>query len=202
MMINGVIFEGHFTGGACESVGKLMYANGDIFFGQHRGFVREGQGKMIYLNGSSYEGGWSNDRKNSRGRMYERISGDIYNGEYLEGKRNGRGRMYYFSQQEIYDGEWSNDRRQGDGFMINRKGEICSGDFRADHMEGKLTFVRTLSQLETQKVFKMMIETNDIFISVTRNPDQIPELQATKSQISASTFIKIRKATTRQLTAQ
>lgn len=76
-----------------------MYSNGDIYFGQHRGFVREGQGKMIYLNGSTYEGGWANDRKDSRGKMYEKISGDIYNGEYFEGKRNGRGRMYYHENQ-------------------------------------------------------------------------------------------------------
>lgn len=104
---------------------------------------------MIYLNGSIYEGGWSNDRKTSHGRMFEKVSGDIYNGEYLDGKRNGRGRMYYYLQQEIYDGDWSNDRRQGDGFVINKKGEVCSGDFRADQMEGKLTHVRTLSHLET-----------------------------------------------------
>lgn len=32
-MVNGVIFEGNFINGACDSVGKLMYANGDIYFG-------------------------------------------------------------------------------------------------------------------------------------------------------------------------
>jgi len=57
--------------------------------------VREGYGKMIYLNGSVYEGGWENDKKNLKGRMFEKTSGDIYSGEYLDGKRNGRGRMYY-----------------------------------------------------------------------------------------------------------
>lgn len=55
-----------------------MYANGDIYFGQQRGFIREGQGKMIYLNGSIYEGGWSSDKKNGKGRMFEKISGDIF----------------------------------------------------------------------------------------------------------------------------
>jgi hypothetical protein len=71
-MANGVIFEGEFVNGACESVGKLLYSNGDIYFGQHRAFVREGQGKMIYLNASVYEGGWENDRKNMKGRMFEK----------------------------------------------------------------------------------------------------------------------------------
>jgi hypothetical protein len=46
-----------------------------------------------------------------------------------------------------------------------------------------------------------MVETNDIFIAVAKNPDQIPDLSATRSEISASTFIKVRKATIKQLTA-
>jgi hypothetical protein len=32
-MTNGIIFEGDFTLGACESVGKLLYPNGDIYYG-------------------------------------------------------------------------------------------------------------------------------------------------------------------------
>lgn len=140
MMVSGIIFVGEFTKNTCDSVGKLLYVSGDIYYGQHRAFVKDGQGKIIYLNGSTYEGGWSNDRKHSHGRMLDKLSGDIYNGEYLDGKRNGRGRMYYSGLQEIYDGDWSNDRRQGEGYIINKKGVVCSGDFRADHMEGKLTY--------------------------------------------------------------
>jgi len=111
LMSTGIIYEGDFKQGYCDSVGKLMYVSGDLYYGQHRAFIKEGYGKIIYLNGSIYEGGWENDRKSKRGRMYDRVSGDIYNGDYLDGKRNGRGRMYYAGVQEIYDGEWSNDRR-------------------------------------------------------------------------------------------
>jgi hypothetical protein len=64
--------------------------------------------------------------------MVDKTSGDIYNGDYIEGKRNGKGRMYYAGIKEIYDGEWVNDRRQGEGYVLNLKGEICSGEFRAD----------------------------------------------------------------------
>lgn len=71
-MTNGIIFEGDFADGACSSVGKLLYSNGDIYFGQHNGFIREGYGKMIYFNGSVYEGGWENDKKNLKGRMYDK----------------------------------------------------------------------------------------------------------------------------------
>ena len=51
---------------------------------------------------------------------------------------------------------------------MNRKGEVSSGDFRADHMEGKLTYQKTLGIAETEKIFKAMIETNDIFIIVNK----------------------------------
>ena len=85
--------------------------------------------------------------------MFDKATGDIYNGDYVDGKRNGKGRMYYIQQQEIYDGEWSNDKRQGEGHLINRKGEIRSAEFRSDLMEGKVTYLRTLSKGETENVF-------------------------------------------------
>lgn len=182
--------------GLCDSAGKLLYPSGDMYFGQHRGFIKEGFGKIIYMNGSIYEGGWENDRKAKRGRMYDKISGDIYNGEYLEGKRNGRGRMYYASIQEIYDGDWSNDRRQGEGVILNRRGEISSGEFRADFMEGKSTYQKTLSQSETTKIFSLFTEANDVFILVEKSQSQTQlglGLQ-TKAEIITKTFNSIRKS--------
>ena len=65
--------------------------------------------------------------------------------------------MYYAAKQEIYDGEWSNDRRQGEGSILNAQGQIASGDFRADQMEGKLQHQRTLSRSETARIFSLII---------------------------------------------
>ena len=161
MLTSGIIFEGLFEQGYCSSVGKLMYSNGDIYFGQHKAFVKEGQGKMIYLNGSVYEGGWDQDRKHKRGMMFDKLTGDVYIGEYTDGKRVGHGRMLYFGKMEIYDGDWSNDRRQGEGMIVNGRGEILSGDFRADHMEGKLTYKKTLGAMEKKRVFDAMTTRND-----------------------------------------
>lgn len=101
--------------------------------------------------------------------MFDKISGDIYNGEYQDGKRNGKGRMFYAGIQEIYDGDWSNDRRQGEGMILNRQGEISSGEFRADHMEGKSTYQKTLSPAETTKIFSQFIQANDVFIFVEKS---------------------------------
>ena len=67
-------------------------------------------------------------------------TGDVYVGDFLDGKRSGRGRYFTAADNTIYDGEWSNDRRQGEGTILNALGEISSGEFRADHMEGKLAY--------------------------------------------------------------
>jgi hypothetical protein len=123
---------------------------------------------MLSANGSSYEGGWANERRHVSGLNRDAVTGDVYNGGYLDGKRNGKGRMYNNEKQEIYDGDWSNDRRQGEGFIINRKGVVCSGDFRTDHMEGKLTYWKTLSKAETDEVFSVILDTNDAFIVVDK----------------------------------
>ena len=52
--------------------------------------------------------------------------------------------------------------------ILNVRGEVLSGDFRADHMEGKLTYKKTLPAKESQHIFEVMQKTNDIFVSVNK----------------------------------
>ena len=87
---------------------------------------------MVYFDGSVYEGTWESDRKNQSGRMEYADTGDIYVGDFIDGKRSGRGRYFLSDDLTIYDGEWTNDRRQGEGTLLNERGEIASGEFRAD----------------------------------------------------------------------
>ena len=143
--------------------------------------MKEGVGKMVYLDGSVYEGTWESDRKNISGRMQYAESGDVYVGEFIDGKRSGRGRYYSAAENTIYDGEWSNDRRQGEGTILNENGEISSGEFRADQMEGKLTYQRTLSKAETDRVFKLLKDKRDAFITVDRNAASQSSQRALKS---------------------
>ena len=77
--------------------------------------------------------------------------------------------MYYASRSEIYDGEWSNDRRQGEGTILDATGMIASGDFRADQMEGKLQHQQTLTKEKTERVFSLIINQRDAFISVEKS---------------------------------
>jgi len=74
--------------------------------------------------------------------------------------------MYYAARREIYDGDWSQDRRQGEGSILNAEGQIASGDFRADQMEGKLQHQKTLSFAETERCFALIITQRDAFIAV------------------------------------
>ena len=51
---------------------------------------------------------------------------------------------------------------------MNEKGEISSGEFRADQMEGKLTYQNTLDKYETERVFDLLKYKRDAFITVDR----------------------------------
>jgi len=163
----GLIFEGLFNQGVCSPVGKLLFANGDIFYGQHKSFSREGEGKFIKFDSSIYEGKWEQDKMHHKGRHVDGKTGDVYIGDWDSNRRNGHGRHLSNAAGTIYDGEWSNDKKQGEGMILNEAGEVSSGEYRADHMEGKLTYQRTLSQKETQRVFNYMMHSHDAFITVT-----------------------------------
>lgn len=126
--------------------------------------------------------------------MRDAVTGDVYNGSYSDGKRNGKGRFYNHEKQELYDGEWSNDRRQGEGFVITRKGVVCSGDFRADHMEGKLTYWKTLNESETEGIFSVMLDTNDQFIIVDQTRTNLPNGLPSKSEQITKHFEQVRRS--------
>ena len=196
MIQNGTVFEGEFVRNVCASTGKFLYANGDIYYGQHKAFAREGQGKMIYLDGSTYEGGWLNDKRHLQGKNFDSKSGDIYIGNYQDGKRSGKGRYFYADQNELYDGDWSNDRRQGEGYLIDHKGTIRKGDFRADHMEAKVAHVKTLSLELTNKLFELIKSQNDLYFTIAKADSKVrmePCTSTLRDQINAQ-FDRVRKA--------
>lgn len=167
----------------CQAVGKLLYANGDVYLGQHRAFLRDGQGKMIYQDGSTYEGGWSYDKKHGQGFLRDQAIGNVYSGGYQDGRKDGHGRMFYADKREVYDGEWMNDKRQGEGSIIDSKGVVCRGTFRTDQMEGKLAYQSTLSAAETEKIFRVLVDTNDMFISVNKKSSSSKRNKVTRHHV-------------------
>jgi len=45
--------------------------------------------------------------------------------------------------------------------VLNDRGEILTGDYRADQMEGKLKYKKTLSEKEKDKTFMQMSTGHD-----------------------------------------
>ena len=78
-----------------------------------------------------------------------------------------------------------NDRKQGEGYVINHEGVVCSGEFRADNMDGKMTYQKTLSSPQTAKVFNNMKLVNDVFISYSKETAKLSPLLPTKAQVTS-----------------
>lgn len=119
---------------------------------------------MVYFNEDIYEGEWENDKKNGKGRLEHINEGIVYIGEFIEDKKTGKGRLYSKKKDEIYEGEWANDKKNGEGTTIMRNGEVTSGDFRNDMMEGKLKHEQSLNRQEVEKYFSLAFKTSDHFI--------------------------------------
>jgi hypothetical protein len=62
-------------------------------------------------------------------------------------------------------------------------------------MEGKVTYLKTLSQLETDKIFKVIVEQNDIYIGIAKSVTEAPPIFVSRAQITASAFKKVRSTT-------
>lgn len=126
----------------------------------------------MYLNGDSYEGQWFDDKKNGNGRSEHDKNGNvvsIYIGRFEEDKRSGKGSFFDILLEEVYEGDWDNDRRNGEGVIVKKSGEVLSGDFRNDMMEGKKKTEKSLTQAQVEKVFCSMKSVSEYFIAVKKN---------------------------------
>ena len=88
-----------------------------------------------------YEGGFSNGKKNGKGKEYDE-EGFKYEGEFLNGKRHGKGKEYEGNNQIIFEGEYLNGKRwngkgyNGDGFLLYelKEGKGYVRDYYRGHL--------------------------------------------------------------------
>ena len=88
-----------------------------------------------------YEGGFSNGKKNGKGKEYDE-EGFKYEGEFLNGKRHGKGKEYEGENQIIFEGEYLNGKRwngkgyNGDGFLLYelKEGKGYVRDYYRGHL--------------------------------------------------------------------
>lgn len=76
--------------------------------------------------------------------------------------------------------------------VLNDRGEILTGDYRADQMEGKLKYKKTLSEKEKDKTFMQMSTGHDQFIAVNKSSSAL-EVLKTKQQRTSDQFKSMRK---------
>ena len=98
-----------------------------------------------------YEGGYSNRKRNDKGKEYGEKGNIIYEGEYSNGKRNGKGKEYNEKGKLIYEGEYLSGKRSGKAKEYYSFGKIMfegeylngkrNGPGKEYHPNGKLNFI-------------------------------------------------------------
>lgn len=91
---DGSIFEGHFSEGLENGVGRRIFRNLEVFEGEYENGVVTGKGKYYYSNGNIYEGEWK------------------------EGKRDGSGQLTVPSEG-VWEGTWVHDKQDGIFTLLN-----------------------------------------------------------------------------------
>ena len=92
-----------------------------------------------------YEGGYSNGKRNGKGKVFGYKGILVFEGEYLNGKRNGKGKEYYDNNQILFEGEYKNGLRwNGKGYdnKNNIAYELNNGNGKVKEYDngGKLIF--------------------------------------------------------------
>lgn len=92
MYDDGSIFEGHFTRGVEEGLGRKITANLEYYYGNFDNGKPNGRGKSVASNGTYYEGEFSNGVPEGEGSE-NLVSGEKYAGSFHRGKRHGKGTL-------------------------------------------------------------------------------------------------------------
>ena len=111
-----------------EGAGKATFPNGDVYEGEYSNGVREGVGKYSYAAPppgeeeepkppvAEYDGCFTRGEKAMVGTMTY-ASGHKYHGSWKGGTFNGEGTMFY-PNGDLFTGKWSSGVKQGMGTYI------------------------------------------------------------------------------------
>ena len=132
---NGDYYEGEFSKGKKEGIGKIIYKNKTSYEGTFKNNHFNGYGILIQLDGEIFKGEWKNGKINGEGIRFH-SNGDKYIGSYVNNIRNGQGH-YIFINGDSYDGNWVNGKANGMGTFKFRNGNIYEGEFKDNNILGK-----------------------------------------------------------------
>jgi hypothetical protein len=190
----GFEYNGSFKIGLMHGNGSFVY-NNESYDGQFTNGKRNGIGKMIFSNKDEYQGNWVNDVIEGNGRLMYGIEYDgskktykgYYDGQWLQGKRNGKG--IYWDNGYEFNGNWINDKRNGAGeisfydgreLIISELGGLnavrFTGEWYNDSIKGigELTYFESISPQDKKRMkedYESGIAIKDN--SIVSNPEEI-----------------------------
>ena len=102
--------------------------------------IKTGRGAYINSNGSYFVGYWKDDRKQGKGKEFNKNNEEITSGEYKNGVLNGNGKKV-FDDGTKYEGMFYNGKPDGNGTYFFKDGTQWQGPSKKGLKEGKGTFI-------------------------------------------------------------
>lgn len=131
---------------------KITYENGDVYDGKFTDGKWNGIGKYTSIFGIIYEGEFKDGKRNGIGK-YTYTEGDVYKGEFKDGKANGQGK-YIYTEGDIYEGEFKDDKFNGRGKYTCTNGDIYKGMFKDDTLNGRGKRIDSKRRLLEHGIYK------------------------------------------------
>lgn len=133
--IDGSVYEGEKRGDLRHGKGRFNYADGGMYSGDWVLGSIEGYGVLYYAGGKkAYEGMWRSDKFNGKGVLYNERPNSLYGDfDYFDFDRLGKG-------WTKYEGDFVDDNKHGNGMLYLANGDVFSGQFKGDVINGVGTF--------------------------------------------------------------
>lgn len=131
---SGNIFQGQFVHGVLSGKGEKFALDGSYYIGDFDNFSKHGEGQEdseFYI----YRGGFKNNKKNGKGKIYMKVLKDSYEGDFLDDTITGLGE-YRWSNENTYVGEFINGKMHGKGINKWPDGTVYEGEYKNGIKEG------------------------------------------------------------------
>ena len=115
--------------------GVLQWPSGEKYEGSFKDGLFDGEGRYT-LPKRVYEGVWSQGELNGSGALKANDQYLVeYTGNFVNGRLEGYG-VGKFSDGNKYEGYWKNSKKEGKGKLWTSAGEIYTGSFVHDQLDG------------------------------------------------------------------
>lgn len=138
------VYEGEFSNGACNGIGKY-YKNASLFYeGNFKDNVMEDENAIEYQDGIIvYKGGYKNNVRSGKGIEFFPNLKPKYSGEFHNNVYNGVGVLYDENENLVYEGDFTDGKQHGNGILYadgsNNRWRY-KGSFAFGEAQGEGTF--------------------------------------------------------------